>query len=464
MIVPFLKKNEKYSLYSTDLDHNLDGELSFLCEDKTNYSQMNLSEFDFINPFKEGFAIAIKNGKTCFIDQTGNILKTEEGYFKYYDFENGIAAVSRADGYRFINKSGREIIDRSFDGFYFRKKGYIEVFIENGDKDEVGLLDYTGFLLIEPRKGVDIFMNKNHIMVCRFDGYTEYFNYNGSEIDGKKIDIYGYIDTFYKNRAITTINKTNEYVIIDENFNVIKNLAIFNSKDIGETYWLFNDYSHSRIIKGLCAIRQNLKWGFVDFNGYCVLQPKYDFLSPFLDVKSWRYLSRGCAIAGILVKSEIKYGAINSDFEEITEFIYDEIQWFSENVASVRIKDKWGAINSEGKLVIPITYSLVHACNNGFIKVGLGDYESLIFMGVLGFFDKNGRKITKIIYKHLGEFENGFAIVKKGEKYGIINEKGIEVVKCCYDYLSGNSKDGYMVVLDKTKFYIDSNGREFREI
>ncbi len=38
MIVPFLKKNEKHSLYSKDLDLNLDGELSFLCEDKTNYS------------------------------------------------------------------------------------------------------------------------------------------------------------------------------------------------------------------------------------------------------------------------------------------------------------------------------------------------------------------------------------------------------------------------------------------
>jgi hypothetical protein len=36
------------------------------------------------------------------------------------------------------------------------------------------------------------------------------------------------------------------------------------------------------------------------------------------------YYTNGCAVVGKIIDNNLKYGAINSDFQEITNFIFDE--------------------------------------------------------------------------------------------------------------------------------------------
>lgn len=482
MVVPYLKKNGKYSLYNTAYDFKEDDKEFRFPFDKTNKDKLDNKEFNFIHPFADGFAIAENDDNQCFINVKGEIIKTEHKYFSLRNFENGIAVGCRDlrlgySKYRFINKNGREIIDRDFNEYHRLKKGFIQVTEYIGysfpyDDDFFpttianGLMDYSGFLIIEPIIDASFFLLKNFIKVYCLSvrgNSTFYFDYNGNQIFDEKFNKFEYIDTLEEGRGIAQL-KTKEYVIIDDELNVIKNLGVLSHLDLGMSYSIFEDSSYSNFIAGLCAIKRDGKWGFIDINGNYVFKPKYDYAGAFTDYKSWSVFSKGCAIVGMNLGSRIRYGAINSKFEEITEFIYEEMNFFEENISTVRIKDKWGAINSEGKIVVPIEFTYISTyCCDGFIEVGLGDYDSNMFVGKRGLFNKNGLKITKILFDYIGIFELGFAIVVKGGKYGLINHEGLEVVQCRYNDLSGNPSSGYIAKLDGVKFYMDSSGREFRE-
>lgn len=50
-------------------------------------------------------------------------------------------------------------------------------------------------------------------------------------------------------------------------------------------------------------------------------------------------------------------------------------------------------------------------------------------LGTYGYFDNTGKKIVDYIYDDAEDFENGFANVKKGDNWGIINHNGQEIEK-----------------------------------
>ena len=61
-----------------------------------------------------------------------------------------------------------------------------------------------------------------------------------------------------------------------------------------------------------------------------------------------RYFSEGVAH----VKQNDKYGFINTEGKVVIPCIYDEVWGFSEGLAKVKQNDKWFIINIEGKVII----------------------------------------------------------------------------------------------------------------
>lgn len=484
MIVPFLKSNGKFSLYNTSFDFKKDDREFKHFGDNTNHRKIMEDEYDFINEFIEGFAIANKGNKSYFLNQKGEKIQTKFEYDSIRNFENGIAKVCREYAvdyprYRFINKNGIEIIDDSFEEYSFLKKGFIEVtkysgYYHSGHySDSInlspsefsnGLMDYTGYMIIEPMVGARYTPMGKFIKVVissERSSRTYYYDYNGMKINDSKFDNFEYIDSFYEGKSLSQLKQTKEYVIIDEDLNIHNHLGIFNHLDIGEVHTPYEDFFYCHFMRGLCPIRKNNKWGYINLDGKVVLDFIYDYIEPFSDIKSWTYYTNGCAVVGKIIDNNLKYGAITSDFKEITNFIFDEVKNFHEGIASVRIGSKWGCINSKGEVIIPIEFTFVLHCINGFIEVGLGDFEGSHFVGNYGFFDKYGNKITKIIYQSLYPFKHDHAIFKKDNKYGLINKTGIEIIKSQYDDLSYISQNLYLAYLNDVKFYIDINGRKF---
>lgn len=488
MVIPFRKKNGKFSLYNTDLDFKSDNKQYSVFGDNTNYSELYSDEFDFIHPFVEGFAIANKGYNLFYLGIDGEILVTDHEYHTLKNFVNGIAAVSREShqGYRlyhFINKNGKEIIDKSYNEYtQYPHKSYIEVLKYTGYYVDSSIdpwdvsptsfsemrLDYSGYEQEIPEDKLSIHIQEN---LCEVPTYYRGFKFNkkhcyldiyGNRIDLDKIRPFEYIDGFYFNRSIAVLKNTKDYVIIDTSLKIIKVLGKYPQIELGGDYDI-PESDRLFFSQGLNPMKQNGKWGFIDIDGEFVLKPKYDFLMNFVDSKSWTYKSKGCTVAGKYISKQMKYTALDSDFNELTDFSYDEMGIFYENVASVRVNNKWGAINSCGEIIIPIEYNFISRCQNGFICVGLGDYESKYeFVGHYGCYNQKGEKLSKVIYENHLWFEFGICIIKKRGKFGLLNSNGQEIVKCKYDDMEGDPKSGYIVEFDGYQFYIDITGREFR--
>lgn len=97
---------------------------------------------------------------------------------------------------------------------------------------------------------------------------------------------------------------------------------------------------------------------------------------------------------------------------------------------------KYGVVNLEGKEVIPTKYYKIHSFSNvdGIACVQEGDHHC-------GFMDYKGNVITPCKYEAVAFFNEGFAFVKSGGLWGIINSKGQEVVSPKYNE-PGHFKEG----------------------
>lgn len=462
MIVPVLRKNKKYSLYNTYDD--------FKPEDREfdliNISKLSGKQFDFIGPFREGIAIAKNGNKSIYINSNGQELITKNQYNELRDFEFGIAAV--CDGYNhlydelwtFINKNGIEIINQSFTGYRNLNNGFVEIesYWGHYDKYLTGIMSISGSVLFELSESGSYYFNEKSIQA-----HGGFYNYDGTKIKNDKIKNYKYIGHIRENRGIAKLKETNEYVIIDNEFTIIKNLEITNGDHLGEMYTLIPNVYGCYFYGKVCPIKKDNKWGIIDYNGNFVLNPKYDFIGGFTDVKMWDSFGYGCAGVGKQVNSEMKYSAINYNFQEITDFLYDEISLFNEGIASVRIGEKWGAINSLGQIIVPIEFNKISYSQNNLIKVGLGDFENNYFIGKFGIFNSKGVKITKIIYDVLYILDNGFIKFRKSKKYGILNNEGKVVVSDIYNSIDYVNNELLLAERNDEKFYVDFSGREFRQ-
>ncbi|MEN9327010.1 MAG: hypothetical protein RI943_1450 [Bacteroidota bacterium] len=102
--------------------------------------------------------------------------------------------------------------------------------------------------------------------------------------------------------------------------------------------------------------------------------------------------------------------------------------------------------------------------NNGFFKVYLKNKNELSVEGIdymsITFKPLIGEKYYEYIESNLenGDFKDSLALVKKNEKYGFINSKGVEVVPTKYDDL-GSFHEGFAIAkLNGAIGYINKKG------
>ncbi len=79
---------------------------------------------------------------------------------------------------------------------------------------------------------------------------------------------------------------------------------------------------------------------------------------------------------------------------------------------------------------------------------------------------KSSFKIEYKTYSYISSFHNGYAVFKKADKYGIMDDNGNEIIKAIYDYAEVFTKvDSLKLALvskDGEFYYIDVNGNKRR--
>lgn len=122
-----------------------------------------------------------------------------------------------------------------------------------------------------------------------------------------------------------------------------------------------------------------------------------------------------------LVKKDGKWGYIDKNRHVKIPLIYDAANNFTDKIVKVKKDNLWGYINTSGEEVIPVDYYFCGDISNGMIVVGKG--------GKYGFIDRNGNKICELLYDRVEPFgDGGTAKVVLNRMFGYIDKTGKVIV------------------------------------
>lgn len=358
--------------------------------------------YDKAYPFSEGMACVYSDGKFGFINNKGAIALPFI-YDKASSFHDGLAYFEIGDQYGFINENGKQVFLLNCDSVSSFNEG-LAYFSVNG---KYGYIDKTGKVVINPIYN-DAGYFKNGSAKVRVNDKIGVINKSGQEVVPINYDDVNIEDGFF----ITKLN--DKYGCINAKGEVI----------------LPAQYNQLYLDHGTINVTINDKWNIVDENGNIVkTENNYTDKVPNSNFS--------------IVEKNEKYGIVDSTGKVMVPFKYDGIDYLdfrgkyyannqadtykSVNRFSVRIGDKYGVIDEGGNIIIPCQYDDTQVFNNGMIALEQNNENSLA--------DHNGRIITKDKYDDITQVGDFFAF-EKNNKYGFLNEKGEEVIRPVYDYIT----------------------------
>lgn len=285
---------------------------------------------------------------------------------------------------------------------------------------------------------------------------------------------------------------------LDESSGEVKDAVDVNGLDLGGNKGIFY----------FCGELYNIMESYDEASGGIVKETRKP-LQNTIPVKSADSLYPGPeSIDGWIWYEELQsMYAIYSGGELVTDFVYEECGSESSGLLAVKQNGKWGYVNESGEVVIPLEYDAsweqyvfhygeaedyCYAASEGFVPlVKDGVWEMRNTDGALviapGIFDEirpvyNGKCWVKkderwgVIELKKTKSENKknyLALVQNRDgKYGYIDEKGNEAIKCSYDMAYDFSSNGvaavgvndsyseYLRGYNKKYGFIDTNGEQ----
>ncbi len=419
-------------------------------------------------------------GKIGLINKNGILI--EPSHSRFAGFKDGAYYVFGNDSTSFIyNAQGKllKTIDRKVNEVWFNAKNEIhviygeQVFMANLKSNRTKSLPYlmnegfndAGFALVSTGSEKKLLTTEGkiisgvswHKVGSLGNGYffhlpSDYANH---------IDIYDY-NLKYKGALPTNVSVvsgfTNGYCVGKNNNGVVNyyapngiaksigNLSIVDAtsfeggrafiKTKSSKNLLFIDTARNIIntaitVIGVSNIRQGKalvkdsatqKFGLIDANGTTLIRPKYDNAQiGDNNIIIWK------------INGQYGYDKIDGT-TLVAGNMYDSVYNFEKGFGPVMKKGKMGFVNSKGVLIIPCLYenSPVYISDN-YVSIKQGG-KSMVF-------DNTGKKIIETDYTTIGAFYEGYATVRKGDIYGIIDTKGKLIIplKCS---LISNVKNG----------------------
>lgn len=154
------------------------------------------------------------------------------------------------------------------------------------------------------------------------------------------------------------------------------------------------------------------KWGFVDQNDEVKIPFEYDFLNPFENQLAY-------------AKKGNKEFFVNINNIKL-EGEFDEARIFSFGLAAVKKNKKWGFIDEQGKLVIPMIYDEVDYFTQNKLS-------AVVKNGKSGFIDKTGKEVVLIIYEDARSEQMDNIVIVKKNKWAFFNNQGKQLSDFIYD-------------------------------
>jgi len=400
---------------------------------KCNYDGINFLE----NTDNEILQIFINRQKYGLIDTLGQVTVSLM-YDELGDFSNGRLAVKKGDRWGYVNKNGLEIIPC----FYKKVRNFNEGYAAVKKDSKWGMINKNGDVVIDfeysqignLKSGLIWFgnslgkgyMDKNAEVVIEpkfqtaedFDGNVAVVKLKGSfgliDKTGKFVERpkFIHIDPFnqYGLAKVKYGNDNMKYGYINKSGNLINNTG----------YKFVGDYKD-----GLVSVRDKSGYGFMDTSGKVVVSTKYSKVSNFCE---------GLA----MVQKNNKCGYIDTLGNQVIKCTYSKCLDFDEGKAVVyRGYKKGGLIDRTGAYIIEPGLNKMLSFEQGRGLVRENEYKF--------YYITEQAKLYEGYYEDASSFKHGVAVVRIDGRWGIINQKGIEIIPPKYDKIE-NFEGGYAKV------------------
>jgi WG containing repeat len=392
-------------------------------------------KYDRVNPFKNGFGVVTVNGKQHFVDVDGkDLLIADYEIFTTSPEKN--FKVRKNNKVGLVDITGKEIIPVIYENCdQFNREGVAAVKLDK----KFGFVDKNAKIVI-PIEYDELNHFEDGLIMVKKGAKYGFINKTGQAIVPI---VYDKCENFREGLAMVTLDKKIGFV--DKRGNVV--IPVQYDKAQGGN-------------NGLIPIQFKEKWGMLDLTGKIKIPFEYDYLTS---------LSEGL----ICAKKGGKIGYLDSDGKEILPFIYGTgSRSFNHGVAIVEMNSRYGLINKKGEFVLQLKYAMIGIFNEGLADVSFPFVKGNFSEDRRGYIDTTGKEICNLSssYESCGWFKNGFAIVKAYDKFGFMDKNGFKITPLVFDKLTDFKGDlaegtiaGETFLINKEGKYIFDKTKIFKE-
>lgn len=334
--------------------------------------------------------------------------KSTRLYDRIEKFNGSIFKVKNKGYWGAVDQEGKEIIACVYDSVLEQRGNYLAVKFRN----QYGIISLKEEWIVTPRYNVSELIDETHYIertsktwfLKSFTGEVIYFSDNRFETQTDHILEYLPSGTIWKIDLQGRISER-------------------QSPPEEPVEKIFPEQ------EGLRAIQRDGKLGFVDNRGRLRIANRYD------DVYSF---SEGLAAA----KIRGKWGFINHQDKIAIQPVYEQVSSFSGGFALVRQKGLNGLIDLKGNLVLPPRYDNIEILKSKRLRITQNQ--------LLGLADISGKVLINPKFDFLEDLDNGYIIVGREGKFGLINTQGISTIPLIYESLTFDRFHGQYTVLKKS--------------
>lgn len=186
------------------------------------------------------------------------------------------------------------------------------------------------------------------------------------------------------------------------------------------------------------------KCGIIDLEGNIILPLQYDKINTYDFGVTEVFLGKDCGLVGMDGKFLLDIPKAN------------RVGSFYEGLATFDEDDKYGVIDSLGRVVVAPTYEYIEDFQNGFAQVSDENEKS-------GYINRAGELVIPLIYDLTSDFDHGVAAVEMDDMSGVIDTNGDIVIPFKFDYI-GSFSDGFAIAKADGKLYIMDITGKLKEI
>jgi len=423
----------------------------------------------------------IQNKKVGFANDTGKII-IPCIWDEVRPFVGDFAKVQKEGDWGAINRQGKLVVPCK----YWEISDFVNglaTFIISEPRPTVGFVNTCGFVTSKGKEillpYLEVYPFNNQCMVVKSKQHKYgLINTKGQEILACEYDKIDTIST-----KILAVSKSNKWGLVSNKGKVVAPCEydqlqkIYTAKDIIQVSkagkWglintetldffpcVYDDLQkYSDIdMPALFIARQNNKVGLINTRQQVIIPFVYDEIQlTNFGADNYFYLAAKENLWGIIsLKGEEIYPSIlkvnpdelcavankyvrvfrNNQWEIIdiknkTSRMYPKIGIFNESAHFLAAQDsvsgKWGIVRYSGEIVVPFIYAFTQITKENAYFVVSSDGQTY------GFLDSTGKKVSDLVYTECNNFEKGLSVVKKDNKWGVINTSGEAVITFKYD-------------------------------